>query len=214
MNEEQQTKSKITKNSSDLEFLLRRLHSLSGVLPIGLFLVFHLSANNAAVKGPAAFNFVVDTLRSLPFLEFLEIALIGAPILFHGLYGLFITPSVSRANLGTYRRERNFAYVVQRVSGVAAFIFIAIHIWQFRMVEELDFAFVARELKNPWWALAYFFGITSIVYHFTNGLWNFLISWGITVGQKAQKNSAVLCAFLFFVIWGIGMSALFNFVFS
>jgi len=215
MNENQSVSgNRLSRNYSNFEFILRRLHSISGIFPIGIFLTFHLSANNAAIKGPDAFNFVIKTLRSLPFLELLEIILIGLPILFHGLYGLFITPSASRANLLNYKKERNFAYFAQRITGIIAFVFIAIHIWQFRLVEDLDYAFIARELKNPWWGAGYFVGITSIVYHFTNGLWNFLISWGITIGKQAQKNSAIFCALLFLVIWGIGMSALFSFVLS
>ena len=37
-------------------FFWRRLHSLTGIIPIGAFLVEHFISNSEAVKGPAAYN--------------------------------------------------------------------------------------------------------------------------------------------------------------
>ncbi len=193
------------------EFLLRRLHSLAGLLPLGLFLAFHLTVNNAAVKGPEAFNFVVAALRSIPYLPFVEMAILGIPFLFHGLYGLIITPNVARTNLTAYSQSRNWAYFMQRITGIIVFVFLAVHICQFRFNEDLDFHSVASSLRQPAWAIAYLIGITATVYHFANGLWNFFISWGITVGKKAQKVSAVACSLIGFVLLGIGLSALWAF---
>lgn len=198
-------------SQSSTEFLLRRLHSLAGLLPLGLFLAFHLTVNNAAVKGPEAFNFVVDSLRSIPYLPLVEMSILGIPFLFHGLYGLIITPNVARTNLGAYSQSRNWAYFMQRITGIIVFIFLAVHIAQFRFNEELDFYTVANSLKQPIWAIAYLIGIVATVYHFANGLWNFFISWGITVGKKAQKVSAAICALIGFALLGIGVSALWAF---
>ncbi|MDX1920935.1 MAG: succinate dehydrogenase cytochrome b558 subunit [Candidatus Caenarcaniphilales bacterium] len=201
----------IEASKNNTEFVLRRLHSLTGLLPLSLFLVFHLTANNAAIKGPEAFNFVVNTLRSIPYLEFVEISILGIPILFHGLYGLIITPNFARTDLVHYPKARNWTYFFQRITGVVIFVFIAVHIWQFRFNEELDFYAVANALKQPGWAIAYTVGIAATVYHFANGLWNFFISWGITVGKNAQRVSAVICTTIGFVVLGIGMSALWAF---
>ncbi len=38
------------------EFVNRRLHSLLGVIPVGLFLVQHLVVNHFATRGAEAFN--------------------------------------------------------------------------------------------------------------------------------------------------------------
>lgn len=201
----------LTANTSEAEFFWRRLHSLAGLFPLSLFIVFHLTANNAAVKGAAAFDMVVNALRSIPYLEFVEISILAIPILFHGLYGLLITPQFARTDLGAYSHARNFAYYFQRITGIVIFIFMAVHVWQFRFDEDLDFYAVATALKQPIWAIAYFVGITATVYHFANGLWNFLISWGITVGKQAQKVSAVACLLIGLVVYGLGLSALWAF---
>src|SRR2546423_14586621 len=38
------------------EFLLRRLHSLSGMVPVGAYMVIHLLTNASVLDGPAAFQ--------------------------------------------------------------------------------------------------------------------------------------------------------------
>jgi hypothetical protein len=62
--------------------------------------------------------------------------------------------------------------------------------------------------------LAYAVGILATVYHFANGLWNFLISWGITVGKKAQRVSGFICLTIGLALLAIGFSALGAFYFS
>ena len=47
-------------------FLLRRLHSLSGIVPIGAFLVEHILSNFEALNGPLAYAQQVKFLNSLP----------------------------------------------------------------------------------------------------------------------------------------------------
>src|SRR5436305_9906466 len=73
------------------EFLLRRLHSLSGIVPVGVFLLEHILYSNAiATQGPAAYAKQVRFLGSLPFVITLEAFGIWLPILFHALYGFWI----------------------------------------------------------------------------------------------------------------------------
>jgi succinate dehydrogenase / fumarate reductase, cytochrome b subunit len=66
-------------------FLLRRLHSLSGIVPIGAFLLEHFISNFEAFHGPEAYGKQVAFLNNLPFVLAMEICFIWIPILFHGL---------------------------------------------------------------------------------------------------------------------------------
>ena len=52
------------------EFFNRRLHSLLGVIPVGLYLTVHLVVNHFATKGEEAFNNAADFMGNLPFLIF------------------------------------------------------------------------------------------------------------------------------------------------
>ncbi|HKM48705.1 MAG TPA: hypothetical protein VJX69_14025, partial [Terriglobales bacterium] len=84
-----------------ISFLLRRLHSLSGVVPIGAFLLEHFISNAEAFKGPIAYGKQVEFLNSLPFVLGLEICFIWIPILYHGLYGVYIWYQ-GDSNVGDY----------------------------------------------------------------------------------------------------------------
>ena len=71
-------------------FVLRRLHSLSGIFPIGAFLVEHFVSNAFATNGLNAYNEEVRFLTGLPFVFFLELFFIYIPIAYHALYGFYI----------------------------------------------------------------------------------------------------------------------------
>jgi succinate dehydrogenase / fumarate reductase, cytochrome b subunit len=47
------------------EFLLRRLHSLSGIVPVGAYMVVHLLTNASVLDGAATFQRRVYAIHSL-----------------------------------------------------------------------------------------------------------------------------------------------------
>ena len=47
-------------------FYLRRLHSLSGIFPMGVFLLEHFFGNAFATRGPEAYNRYVEFLLGMP----------------------------------------------------------------------------------------------------------------------------------------------------
>src|SRR2546427_12581355 len=76
--------------SERAHFNLRKLHSLTGVVPIGAFLLEHLFTNSFAVFGADAFNEKVRFLTSLPYLYLIETFVIFLPIAFHAVLGVAI----------------------------------------------------------------------------------------------------------------------------
>ncbi len=194
-------------------FWLRRLHSLSGIVPIGGFLAFHLYENYTATRGPDAYNKMTRTLQELPFAVPMEIAIIIVPLLFHGIYGLFVT-STAKPNVISSPYVRNWMYFLQRVTGVIVFAFILFHLWTTRLVqlqdhESLDlFRQVQAAVANPWIYAFYLAGILSATFHLANGVWSFSIVWGLTIGPKAQRRMLYVSAAVFLVlsyvgVWGI-----------
>jgi succinate dehydrogenase / fumarate reductase cytochrome b subunit len=198
---------------AETHFWLRRLHSLSGVVPIGGFLAFHLYENYHATRGAEAYNDAARKLQELPFALLLEIGVIAVPIFFHGIYGLFITAE-SRPNPISNPYLRNVHYTLQRVTGAVVFAFILFHLWSTRMVqlsdhEALDlFALVRSTIANPWLYAFYIAGILSATFHLANGLWSFAIVWGITVGPRAQRRMAAVSAVVFVVLSVIGVRSI------
>ena len=41
--------------------------------------------------------------------------------------------------------------------------------------------------------IIYMIGITATVWHFANGIWLFLVDWGITIGERAQRLTGYAC---------------------
>jgi succinate dehydrogenase / fumarate reductase, cytochrome b subunit len=109
-------------------FLLRRLHSLSGIVPIGAFLVEHFISNAFATRGPAAYAKQVEFLSSFPFVVGLELFGIWLPILYHALYGFYIWYR-GESNLADYPWAGNWMYSSQRWTGTIAFAYMVWHTW-------------------------------------------------------------------------------------
>jgi succinate dehydrogenase / fumarate reductase cytochrome b subunit len=198
---------------AETNFWLRRMHSLSGIVPIGGFLAFHLYENFTATRGADAYNEASRRLQELPLAVFLEIFVIVVPILFHGVYGLFITAE-SRPNPITSPFLRNTLYTLQRVTGVVVFAFILFHLWTTRLVQlddhhSLDlFSLVRSTIANPWLYAFYIAGILSATFHLANGIWSFSIVWGLTVGPKAQQRMAAVSAVVFVILSVIGLRSI------
>ena len=103
-------------------FLLRRLHSLSGIVPIGAFLLEHFISNAFATNGPNAYGAQVKFLTGLPFVPVLEIVGIYIPLLYHSLYGFYIWFR-GESNVSDYPWAGNFMYAAQRWTGAIAFAY-------------------------------------------------------------------------------------------
>lgn len=199
------------------EFLLRRLHSLLGIIPIGIFVTQHLIVNHFATQGVEAFNNASHFLANLPFVIFLEIFVIYLPIMYHAFYGVYIA-FTSKNNPGHYSYLRNLLFVAQRYTGVFLVIFIAWHVFETRFqvaignAAEADFNMMANILDNPWMFAFYVAGVLTATFHLANGLWSFLVTWGITQSEKAQRYTTYFTLLVFLVLSVIGIRALFAFV--
>lgn len=197
----------------ETQFWLRRLHSLTGIVPIGGFIAFHFYENFAATRGAEAYNEAAHRLQETPFALLLEISVIAVPIFFHGIYGLFITAE-SRPNPISSPFLRNALYTLQRVTGVIVFAFILFHLWTTRLVQLDDhhaldlFHQVQSTVANPWLFAFYVAGILSATFHLANGLWSFAIVWGITVGPRAQQRMAAVSAVVFVILSVIGLRSI------
>jgi succinate dehydrogenase / fumarate reductase cytochrome b subunit len=58
----------------------------------------------------------------------------------------------------------------------------------------------------------YVIGVMSAVFHFSNGLWAFLISWGITISPHTQKVSSYICMVVFVLVSGLFILSLVAFI--
>ena len=196
-------------------YTLRRLHSLTGVVPVGAFLLEHFFTNSKAVQGPAAFDQAVRDLGSLPYVVLIEAFGIWLPILFHMVLGIFIAASADY-RLGGPGGAPRFQYVMQRITGVVLLVFIVFHTWSTRfdakvMAAPSMYDVMAQHLANPGMFAFYAVGVLSACYHFGNGLFGFAIHWGLATGRNAQRMAARLGFAVFVVLSLVGLNALLGF---
>ena len=205
-------------------FILRKLHQLTGIMPLGFFLLEHFYTNSKALNGAADFNTAVRDLQSIPYILFIETGGIFIPLIYHAVYGLVITVEARPNNL-YYPYARNWFYTIQRVTGMILFFFITFHVLNFRFGlipglntlsvahhPEESFQIVSREFRMLPIFIVYVIGITSTVWHLANGVWLFLVDWGITIGERAQKIAGYACLGFGIVLLAVGINAAVAFI--
>ena len=199
-------------------FLLRRLHSLTGLV-FGGYLIVHLLINATIAQGGNVYQTQVDKIHDLPFLPVVEWTFIYLPILYHTAYGIWITVN-GQWNVNHYPYEKNWFYVLQRVSAVIIVFFMLFH------VLSLKYGAFGQGLKfNPHYAAMrtvavhmdrsflitwglYPLGILASCYHLANGFWTAAITWGLTISKSSQRRWGYVCLGLFVLTFVAGMLAL------
>ena len=184
------------------DFYIRRIHSILGIVPIGIFLCLHLTLNSSAILGVDAWSAVIDGMRNVPFIILGELFIIAIPILFHAIYGFYIV-YLSDMPLLRYQYVKNWMFILQRVTAVITTIFVIDHVLFVRILTDstLDvMSAMANALHTPVGFILELIGILASIFHFTNGIFTFLVTWGVLQGDRVQKVvsflTMLLCAAL------------------
>ena len=210
------------------EFLIRRLHSLSGLIPVGAYMVVHLIVNASLLNGAGTFQTQVNQIHSLgKLLPVVEWAFIFLPLIFHAVVGVWIIRS-GKSNTDNYKYVANWRYTLQRWSGVIAIVYIFMHVfhlhgwlhsewWLERFAEPYGMASfrpynaastLGAAMSGVVWPAFYFVGIVACVFHLANGVWTMGITWGLWISPKAQRNASFVCAAGGALLLIVGLSAL------
>lgn len=221
-------------------FLLRRLHSLSGIVPIGVFLFPHLFTNSSimwarwtspgsttdpVVRGIQTFQEEVDFIHRLPFLTLVEVFGIWLPLAFHAGFGVYFA-SQGSSNVQRYAYQDNWRYVWQRITGYVAFLFIFLHLSSLRwgwtyggLLPSFDPHHAASTTAEHFQRgsagllLAAFYAVCvlAVVFHFANGLWTAGITWGLTLSTGAMRRWGHVCASVGAVLAVAGVLSVYGF---
>lgn len=132
---------------------LRKLHSFAGVFPLGIFLCFHMCVNYSANWGTTPYDTMGSFMAHMPYKVVLETFVIFLPLLFHALYGVYISLT-SSVTVKRYRYFRNWCYVLQRIAGIVTLLFVIWHIYGTKLQVELtgvdpSYAMVAGIVATP-----------------------------------------------------------------
>src|SRR5260370_33088980 len=167
--------------ADERHWLLRRLHSLSGIIPIGGLLFFHIFENAFVLKGGPVWWKETEFTRNIPLQVAVEATVLWIPILYHAIYGIVITIT---AQPNDYPFERNYQYTLQRITGILALLFIGFHVFTTRAYfyatgVETDYMRMHNFMMNPLFLTTYIVATWAWVYHLTYGVFPFTIHGGI-----------------------------------
>ncbi|MEM9365700.1 MAG: succinate dehydrogenase cytochrome b558 subunit [Planctomycetota bacterium] len=202
------------------EFAIRRLHSLTGIVPLGAYMCVHLVTNASLLNGPETFQRAVFTIHSLGrLLPLVEWGFIFGPLLFHAILGVWIVKT-GKSNTSSYQFASNKRYRWQRwtgMIGVAWLFFHVLHLhgwfhagfWlaivepagmaQFRPYNAASTLMSA--MQGYVWPAFYLAGVLSLVFHLANGIWTAGITWGLWISPKAQQRATKVCT-----AFGLGLA--------
>ncbi len=205
-------------------FLLRKLHQITGIVPLGIFFFVHMFTNSKAMNGEASFVKAVKDIHDIPYLLLIEIFGIFVPLLFHSVYGILISAE-AKPNALNYATARNWFYIFQRATGIFLFFFLLFHILNLRfgVIPGLNmtpvagnadkaYAIVAMEFQMTWVLVIYIFGVLATAWHLAYGFFLFAVDWGIVIGEKAQRVTLTACLGLALLLSFVGVNAAFAFV--
>lgn len=196
---------------------LKRLQILTGVVPVGIFLLSHLATNARVVGGPEAFDRAAVAINRTPYLTLIEIVAVAAPMVLHVGLGVLLglTPQAAGDTRG-YPSLRMLT--LQRVTGFWLLVYVLFHVFATRLSpdrapggEDL-FALMAEQLAHPGLFAFHAGGVLAAAYHFGNGLVALAGPWGLNAGPRSRTIAARAGAAAFVVLSLAGLHALLGFV--
>jgi succinate dehydrogenase / fumarate reductase cytochrome b subunit len=201
-----------TATPPDASYLLRKLHSLSGIVPVGAFLAEHFWSNSTALVSAAKYNEASRELQTIPFRLVVEWAAIFLPMLFHGGYGVYIWLR-GKSNVSAYPWVSNWLYTAQRYTGLIAFVYIGWHLYTERWLThgKSTYADVEQLLRSPYAIALMIVGILASSFHLGVGIWNFLCKWGLAATVQAQRAAGRLGVVVGFTFSVVGVLIILSF---
>jgi succinate dehydrogenase / fumarate reductase cytochrome b subunit len=196
----------------------KRLQVLTGVVPVGAFLLSHLWTNAQAIRGPAAFAGAVERIGRIPHLALLEVGAIVVPLLAHVALGIVLGQSAQAAD-DRAGYPRIWMLRAQRATGFFLVVYIVFHVWSTRLsparlvAHDAVFDIMARALAQPGVLAFHIAGVLAAAFHFGNGLVALAGPWGFVWGADARRAVAWVGIVAFVVLSLIGVNALLAFAY-
>jgi succinate dehydrogenase / fumarate reductase cytochrome b subunit len=177
---------------------------LTGIIPVGAFLAEHFWSNSSVLVSASKYDEVSRDLQTIPFRPFVEWGFIFLPMLYHGVYGIYIWLR-GDSNVASYPWVKNWLYALQRYTGLIAFVYIGWHLYTERWLTHgrSSYENVVRDLSNPYFLVFMVIGVVASSFHLGVGVWNFLCKWGLAATVQAQRAAGrlgVLAAVLFSLV--------------
>jgi succinate dehydrogenase / fumarate reductase, cytochrome b subunit len=208
-------------------WVAKKIHSFVGVVPLGVYLVLHLTRNVSSLAGPEAFDAAVRNTWTQPINYLWVVLLVYLPLAFHSLYGIKLMMESEKTSVFKHFNLENVRYFFQRLSGLGVLGFLCAHIFLTRVHVSMGWLQDANTNPDGQATYAYFathmwdfakgtvvvyaLGVLGTVYHLANGLSTFCISWGITTGKKSIKTAEIVALVFGLFLLALGYAAIVGF---
>jgi succinate dehydrogenase / fumarate reductase cytochrome b subunit len=174
---------------------LRRIHSLTGMIPLGVFLIEHVTVNAFALGGAESFRRVAAALGGIPMLAAVEVLGIALPLVVHTVIGILIATELPERGSPHWPSRRE---IVQRATGLLLLPYLIYHVWATRLSPAVlegnpDLFEIMRKQVSGAGGLAFHaIGVVLAAWHLGNGLPGFAERWGFARTQPAARTVARL----------------------
>ncbi len=193
-------------------YVLEKLGSFIGLIPLGLWTAVHLWNNLAAFGGAQRWNESV-THHANPTGELVGLGALIFFVLWHTIWGI---TRMKKAKPNGQPYLGNWRWWLQRVSAVGLLFFIGAHLVlaKFEPLFETGrpetFQDIAAHMAHhPPTLIVYVLGIAAIAYHLGNGLWNFSFSFGLLTSQRGLKWGTWIAALVVVALLVVGWLAVY-----
>ena len=200
----------------DSHFLARRIHSLTGIVPVGLFLVYHLYLQLYLHSVAEVYNKVINGFYDSQLGIWALVIVVYIPLFFHAFFGIRLIFGSSVQPSYTY--FSHLLFWLQRISGIGVLLFIIAHVWNAQLGPWIagtwgtHFEHLSSGISDPDSGMitkaVYLLGTLGAVFHFSNGLNTFCMTWGIALTPKSQIRVRIFSIFLFFILAASALYAL------
>jgi succinate dehydrogenase/fumarate reductase cytochrome b subunit (b558 family) len=192
------------------ELRMRRVLAFTGVAPLGAFFVVHTITTATALWSTARFERIFAS--PAPALTWLTAAFVLGPLIFHALYGAYVTLAGKRFGAPSFLPR------LRRVAAIATLAFLAYHladvparVWASSVRTEAMHDLLIAHLSSTTWgfplrAVVYILGLAATAFHFGTSLWSFCATWGVLPTFRAQRTSAWVFGGLGVVMFAVGAS--------
>jgi succinate dehydrogenase / fumarate reductase cytochrome b subunit len=196
--------------------LLRRAFSLSGVVPLGAFLVFHLAVGLRALGGEERLASTLDAIHQSRGFPLLEAMLVYAPLLVHAAIGVSLV--VTGETLVERTPYSPAVTAGMRATGTLAAGFLALHVAETRLSAgyapadggALTTTLAARlsstHLGIPWHGVGYLVGAGCVAFHFAVGCWGLYARSAHGQGSSGRRRGAAWLAAVVGTALGLGFA--------
>lgn len=189
--------------SGEKRTLQRRIHSLAAIGPLGLFLLFHLWQNWAALSSREAWLERTIAIKTLVGLELVFVFCLSLAL--HAALGWGKGDPSGAIGPGTAGLQR-----LQRLTGLAVLLFLCLHLYQVWFHEyggqvlcNGPYDSLRIALGSPLQIALYAAGVSVVYFHFAHGLSRAAVFWGVVSGERQLRTARYLAGVFGVILWAL-----------